>query len=80
VAPWALLGLGTLRETEGDIDGARAAYARALESSHPDAGLSAGVKLGALLEAAGDEAGAKDAYRAALALQEATRESSLHAK
>ena len=70
VVPWALLGLGSLLEAEGDGGGARDAYARALRTAHPEAGLSAGVKLGALLEAAGDEEGAKNTYRAALALQE----------
>jgi non-ribosomal peptide synthetase-like protein len=61
-APRASIDLGVLLAVQGDIDGARMAFARAASSGHREAPWAV-IGLGLLLEALGDRAYARDAYR-----------------
>ena len=54
-------------EQQGDIDGARTMYQRAISSGDADAAPNAGYNLGILLRQQGDLDGAQAAYRRALA-------------
>ena len=48
------------------MEGARAAYQRAIDSGHPDAAPKAMVNLGVLLAEQGDVEGARAAYQRAI--------------
>lgn len=61
-APRAAIDLGGLLAVQGDVHGARVAFARAASSGHPEAPWAV-IGLGLLLEALGDLAYARDAYR-----------------
>jgi non-ribosomal peptide synthetase-like protein len=61
-APRAAIDLGVLLAVQGDVHGARLAFARAASSGHPEAPWAV-IGLGLLLEALGDLAYARDAYR-----------------
>jgi tetratricopeptide (TPR) repeat protein len=61
-APRASIDLGVLLAVQGDVDGARVAFARAASSGHREAPWAV-IGLGLLLEALGDRAYARDAYR-----------------
>jgi tetratricopeptide (TPR) repeat protein len=61
-APRASIDLGVLLAVQGDVDGARMAFARAASSGHREAPWAV-IGLGLLLEALGDRAYARDAYR-----------------
>jgi tetratricopeptide (TPR) repeat protein len=50
----------------GQLDGARAAYERAIASGHPDVAPTAAANLGVLLARQGDVAGARAAYQQAI--------------
>ena len=60
------LALGNLLAEDGDLDGARAAYGRAI--AHPEHGPSAAAELGWWLSTCGDIAGARAHYEQALQL------------
>ncbi len=59
--PRGEVGLGLLLEEQGDAEGAREAYQRAIDSGHPDAAAVAAFNLGNLLREQGDLAGARNA-------------------
>ena len=48
-----MVNLGVLLDEQGDVEGARAAYQRAIDSGHPDEAPRAMVNLGVLLARAG---------------------------
>jgi Flp pilus assembly protein TadD len=48
------------------VQGARAAYQRAIDSGHPDVAPRAARNLGLLLQAQGDVQGAREAYQRAI--------------
>ena len=50
----------------GDVEGATAAYRRAIDSGHADAAPLAALALGNLLKEQGDVEGAKAAYQRAI--------------
>lgn len=58
--------LGDLLERHGDVEGAREAYQRGIDSGHPDHAPYAGRHLGDLLKEQGDVEGAKVAYQRAV--------------
>ena len=60
------VNLGALLHREGDVQAARTAYQRAIDSGHPDYAVSAVSNLGALLEDQGDVEGARAAYQRAI--------------
>jgi tetratricopeptide (TPR) repeat protein len=62
----AAFNLGLLLESQGDAEGAKAAYQRAIDSGHRDAAPMAAFDLGILLQAQGDAAGAQAAYHLAI--------------
>jgi len=65
-----VLGLGhnagRMLAEHGDVEGARSAYQRAIDSNHPDAAPVAANDLGTLLSQAGDVEGARAAYQRAI--------------
>ena len=65
-APKAEYNLGILLKEQGDIEGARAAYQRAIDSGHLDAAPMAAFNLGVLLKEQGDIEGARAAYQRAI--------------
>ncbi len=65
-APVAAFNRGLLLWQQGDAEGAREAYQRAIDSGHPDAAPKAEVGLGLLLEEQGDLAGAQAAFQRAI--------------
>ena len=65
-APMASKNLALVLKLTGDLDGARAAYQRAIDSRDPEATPAALHGLGVLLEEQGDVAGAKAAYQRAI--------------
>ena len=63
-APKAMFGLGQLLAEQGDVEGARAAYQRAIDSGDREwATPAALVNLGVLLDQQGDVEGARAAYQ-----------------
>jgi len=65
-APGAANNLGVLLEEQGDLEGAKAAWQRAIDSGHPEAAPGAAYNLGVLLEEQGDLEGAKAAWQRAI--------------
>ena len=62
----AALNLGILLEKQGDLEGAREAYQRAIDSEHPEYAPAATSNLGVLLGEQGDLEGAREAYQRAV--------------
>ncbi len=62
----ATFNLGALLDRQGDIDGAREAYQRAIDSGDPEAAPLAAFNLGVLLKEQGDTEGAREAYQKAI--------------
>ena len=65
-APMAMVSLGALLAEQGNVQGARAAYQRAIDTGQPDQALAAMVNLGVLLAEQGDVEGARAAYQRAI--------------
>jgi len=55
-----------LLQEQGDVEGAKAAYQRVIDSGHTDQAPKAGLNLGSLLWQQGDLEGAKAAYQLAI--------------
>ena len=49
-APMAAIGLGELLADEGDVQGAKDAFQKAIDSGHPNAALAAAAGLGMLAD------------------------------
>jgi len=62
----AAFGLGVLLGEQGDVEGAKAAYQRAIDSGHTAQTPLAALGLGGLLKEQGDVEGAKVAYQRAI--------------
>ena len=65
-APLACVNLALVLKNTGDLEGARAAYQRAIDSHDPFAAPGAWHGLGVLLEEQGDADGARAAYQTAI--------------
>ena len=61
-----MFNLGNLLKQQGDLEGAKDAYRRAINSRHPRVTALAAVNLGRLLARQGDMSGARDAYQQAI--------------
>ena len=61
-----MVNLGVLLAEQGDVEGARAAYQRAIDSGHPEQAPAAMVSLGVLLNEQGDVEGARAAFQRAI--------------
>jgi tetratricopeptide (TPR) repeat protein len=62
----AAFNLAVVLEAEGDVEGARQAYQRAVDANDEDVSAYAAYHLGPLLEDQGDLPGARAAYRVAV--------------
>ena len=65
-AAWARLTLGLLLREQDDVEGAKAAYQRAIDSGHAKPASDAAFNLGVLLAEQGDLPEAKAAYQQAI--------------
>ena len=65
-AATAATQLGDLLKEQGDRDGAREAYRKAMESGDAQTAATAATQLGDLLKEQGDRDGAREAYRRAM--------------
>jgi tetratricopeptide (TPR) repeat protein len=62
----AAIDLGNLLDEQGDAEGARRLYQRAIDSNHPEAVALAARNLGEMLREQGDTEGARAAYQKAI--------------
>src|SRR3954454_21235469 len=65
-APAAMNNLGLLLAEHGDVEGARAAYQRAIDTGHPDQAPAAMNNLGLMLAEHGNVEGARAAFQRAI--------------
>ena len=63
---FGLFGLGALLSGAGDVEGARAAYQRAVDTSDSELAPYAALNLGSMLAEHGDVEGARAAYQRAI--------------